>query len=95
MCGIGVVSVIEITITPLACKERIAISRPEPGPLTKTSTCRRPCSCARRAAASDVTCAAKGVLFREPLKPLAPALDQAITLPAGSVSVTIVLLNVA
>src|SRR5436190_10905829 len=46
-----------------------------------------------RAAASAVTCAAKGVLFREPLKPAEPAVSQAITLPSRSVSVTIVLLN--
>ena len=48
-----------------------------------------------RAACSAVTCAANGVLLREPLKPLAPELDQDNTLPAGSVRVTIVLLNVA
>src|SRR5665811_1349926 len=46
--------------------------------------------------AAQVTAeAANGVLLREPLKPCAPELDHAITLPAGSVSVTIVLLNVA
>jgi hypothetical protein len=50
---------------------------------------------ARRAAASAVTWAAYGVLLRDPLKPFEPALDQAITFPAGSVNVTIVLLNVA
>jgi len=48
-----------------------------------------------RAADSAVTWAAYGVLFRLPLKPLDPALDHAITFPAGSVIVTIVLLNVA
>lgn len=86
---------IETTINPLACSERIAISRPEPGPLTKTSTWRSPCSIALRAACSAVTCAAYGVLLRDPLNPFAPALDQAMTLPVGSVRVTIVLLNVA
>jgi hypothetical protein len=50
---------------------------------------------ARRAACSAVTCAAYGVLLREPLNPFAPALDHEITFPAGSVNVTIVLLNVA
>jgi hypothetical protein len=35
------------------------------------------------------------VLLRDPLKPFEPALDHAITFPLGSVSVTIVLLNVA
>jgi hypothetical protein len=38
--------------------------------------------------------AAYGVLFREPLKPLDPALLQEITAPVGSVIVTSVLLNV-
>jgi hypothetical protein len=33
--------------------------------------------------------------LREPLKPFAPELDEATTFPAGSVIVTIVLLNVA
>ena len=44
------------------------------------------CSAARRAA--------KGVLLREPLKPTVPADCQEITLPAVSVMLTIVLLNV-
>ena len=56
------VSVIEMTCTPLDCSDRIAISRPDPGPLTKQSTWRRPCSIALRAAASAVTWAAYGVL---------------------------------
>jgi hypothetical protein len=47
-----------------------------------------------RAASSAARCAAKAVDFREPLNPTVPALPQAITLPLGSVSVTIVLLNV-
>lgn len=91
----GVVSVIEMTLTPADCSARIAISLPDPGPLTKTSTVRRPCSIARRAACSAVICAAKGVLFRDPLNPFAPELDHDNTFPAGSVNVTIVLLNVA
>src|SRR5437763_4008909 len=45
------------------------------------------------AAESAVTCAANGVLLREPLKPAPPAVSHAITLPCLSVSVTIVLLN--
>jgi hypothetical protein len=47
------------------------------------------------AAASAANCEAKGVLFREPLKPLLPELDQVITFPEVSVIVTIVLLNEA
>src|SRR5687768_15909082 len=71
----------------------MAVSRPEPGPLTKTSTFCRPCSMPLRAAASAVTCAANGVDLREPLKPAPPADSQAMTFPSRSVSETIVLLN--
>src|SRR5688572_32909951 len=53
-----------------------------------------PFSIARRAASSAASCAAKGVLLREPLKPRAPALAQDTVLPATSVTVTMVLLNV-
>src|SRR5512147_222070 len=52
-----------------------------------------PCSMAFFAAASAANCAAKGVLFREPLNPLLPELDHVMTLPDVSVIVTIVLLN--
>src|SRR5437588_135539 len=58
LCGIGVTSIIEVTARPAFCSERIAASRPEPGPLTKTSICLSPCSIALRAAVSAVTCAA-------------------------------------
>src|SRR5690606_41912259 len=78
LCGMGVVSVIETTCRPAVCNARIAISRPAPGPFTYTSTWRRPCSIPLRAAVSAVPCAAYGVLFRDPLKPFAPALDQAM-----------------
>src|SRR5215217_2412890 len=78
---------------PAAWSDRIAVSRPEPGPLTKTSTFWRPCSIPFRAAASAVTCAANGVDFREPLKPADPADSHTITFPSRSVSATIVLLN--
>ena len=50
---------------------------------------------ALRAAISAAVWAANGVLLREPLKPALPALDHDTTLPILSVSVTIVLLNVA
>src|SRR5512147_55186 len=52
-----------------------------------------PCSMAFFAAASAANCAAKGVLFREPLNPLLPELDHVMTFPDVSVIVTIVLLN--
>src|SRR5690606_20616640 len=77
-----------------ACSERMAASRPAPGPLTHTSTSRMPWSCAARAAASAAWLAAKGVPLREPLKPTVPADAQEMTLPCLSVMVTIVLLNV-
>jgi len=38
--------------SPVACSERIAASRPDPGPFTYTSSVRRPCSIALRAALS-------------------------------------------
>ena len=34
LCGIGVTSLIRFTSRPAACRERMAASRPEPGPLT-------------------------------------------------------------
>src|SRR4051812_17311664 len=55
---------------------------------------RMPCSMALRPASSAASCAANGVDLREPLKPRAPALDQATVLPLMSVIVTTVLLNV-
>src|SRR5437764_2539959 len=79
---------------PVAASERMAVSRPEPGPLTKTSTRCRPCSWARRAAASAASCAANGVDLREPLNPTLPALAHESVFPSRSVMVTIVLLNV-
>ena len=53
-----------------------------------------PCSCALRRVSAAI-CAANGVDFREPLKPMPPADDQAIALPCASVMVIMVLLNVA
>src|SRR5262245_29586940 len=81
-------------VRPAACSARSADSRPEPGPQTSTSSMRIPCSCAFLAQSSAATCAANGVDLREPLKPCAPADDQAIVLPCASVTVIIVLLNV-
>src|ERR671911_1873875 len=72
----------------------MAVSRPEPGPFTNTSTLRMPCSMARRAAASAASCAANGVDLREPLKPTSPAEAQEMTAPVGSVMDTMVLLKV-
>src|SRR4051794_8377293 len=93
LCACGVTSLTPVTSRPAAWSERIAVSRPEPGPFTKTSTFGRPCSIPLRAAASAVTCAANGVDLREPLKPAPPADSHAMTLPSRSVRETIVLLK--
>ena len=53
-----------------------------------------PCSIAALPTTSPATCAAYGVDLRDPLKPCAPADDQAIVLPWASVMVMMVLLNV-
>src|SRR5580658_7407193 len=42
LCGIGVVSLIDRTSIPAEASARTADSRPEPGPLTRTSTVRTP-----------------------------------------------------
>src|SRR3984893_6188907 len=91
--GIGVTSVIPTTSMPVFWIDRMAVSRPDPGPFTTTSTLRTPCSIARRAAVSAASCAANGVDFREPLKPTFPADAQAITFPSWSAIEMIVLLN--
>src|SRR5213076_2991160 len=93
LCACGVTSLTPRISSPAACSERIAVSRPDPGPLTKTSTFCSPCSIPLRAHESAVTCAAKGVDLREPLKPAEPADSHAITLPSLSVNATIVLLK--
>src|ERR1700722_11649717 len=81
------------TSMPAAAIERIAVSRPEPGPRTSTSTFLTPCSIAARAHFSAASCAAYGVDLRNPLKPTCPELAQERTLPSGSEIETIVLLN--
>src|SRR5437764_2591064 len=73
----------------------IALSRPEPGPLTLTSTSLTPNFVAAAAAVSAARWAAKGVLLRLPLKPTVPLEAQQRASPLGSVIVTVVLLNVA
>src|SRR6516165_12795339 len=80
---------------PAACRAVIADSRPDPGPLTRTSISLRPNLVARSAAVSAARCAANGVLLRLPLKPTVPAEAKHSVSPLVSVMVTIVLLNVA
>lgn len=83
------------TVIPAAWRAVIADSRPEPGPLTRTSISLTPNLAAFSAACWAASWPAKGVLFREPLKPLVPALAQQRVSPLVSVMVTVVLLNVA
>src|SRR5712671_1052364 len=80
---------------PAVERARTALSRPDPGPDTRTSTERRPLSLALLAAVMAACCAANGVPLRDPRKPSEPALDQAMVLPSRSLMVTMVLLKVA
>src|SRR5689334_24501746 len=93
LCGMGVTSLIPTTSMPAFWMDRMAVSRPEPGPFTTTSTLRTPCSMARLAHCSAAIWAANGVDLRDPLNPTLPADAHEMTLPAWSVMDTIVLLN--
>src|SRR5438552_6762986 len=95
LCGSGVTSSIALTDSPAACRAVIADSRPEPGPLTRTSISLRPNLLAFSAQVSAARWAAKGVLLRLPLKPTVPAEAKHRVSPLASVMVTIVLLKVA
>ena len=81
LCGNGVMSLIITTSIPEFANARIEPSRPAPGPFTYTSTLltlhRKLFSQHRMHA----ICAAYGVFFLEPLKPILPALLQEITWP--------------
>src|SRR4029453_9034198 len=68
-------------------------SRPEPGPLTSRSHERMPNVFAALVAFNAACVAANGVPLRDPLKPIAPALDHPTPAPSASVIVTSVLLN--
>src|SRR5262245_42518561 len=61
----------------------------------RTSRVFTPHACASAPARPAATCAAKGVLLREPLKPLLPHVAHASVLPWRSVIVTMVLLKEA
>lgn len=93
LCGMGVTSEILVILNPALFSARTADSLPGPGPLTITSRFFIPYSAAVSHALTAAICAAKGVLFREPLKPLAPAVDHASVFPCRSVIVISVLLN--
>src|SRR5688572_5476130 len=91
----GVTSSIVLTVIPAVCRAVIALSRPEPGPFTRTSSSFTPYLDAFSAACCPAHWPAKGVLLRLPLKPHVPALAQHRASPLVSVMVTTVLLNVA
>src|SRR6185437_8118896 len=84
-----------VIFKPQLLSARTADSRPGPGPPTRTSTFFTPCSCAATPAFSAATCAANGVLLRDPRKPQPPDVAQDSVLPWRSVIVMIVLLNEA
>ena len=75
-----------VTFRFLPFKALTAESLPEPGPFTKTSTFFTPYSKAASTALSAAICAAKGVLFLEPLKPLPPDVAQDNALQIGRAS---------
>src|SRR5688572_7719374 len=93
LCGIGVTSAMLVIFNPQAFSARTADSRPGPGPPTRTSTFFTPCSWAALPAFSAATCAANGVLLREPRKPQPPDVAHDSVLPWRSVIVMIVLLK--
>ena len=91
----GVTSEIFVIFKPHPFRALTADSLPDPGPETSTSTSERPRFMACSPAFVAAICAAKGVLFLEPLNPFAPELDQEIVFPFLSVMLMIVLLKVA
>ena len=83
-----------VTLNPTVCSARKRALAAGAGSLHEDRD--RPHAVLHRlaAASSAASCAANGVLLREPLKPREPALDQATVFPFTSVIVTTVLLNV-
>src|SRR5437762_1612028 len=82
-----------VIFKPQLLSARTADSRPGPGPPTRTSTFFTPCSCAATPAFSAATCAANGVLLREPRKPQPPEVAHESVFPCRSVMVMMVLLK--
>src|SRR5689334_21628875 len=93
LCGIGVMSEMLVIFRPQPFSARTADSRPGPGPPTRTSTFFTPCSCAATPAFSAATCAANGVLLREPRKPQPPDVAHDRVFPWRLVILMIVLLK--
>ena len=86
---------IAVIFSPAARKDRMAASRPPPGPFTLTSMELNPSAMASSAAFLAASVAANGVLFLEPLKPKVPELHHEMVFPNLSVKVMMVLLKVA
>ena len=86
-------SLIFVILYPALLSALTAESLPGPGPLTRTSNVFNPKAEAFWPAFSAAICAAKGVLFLDPLNPDPPDVAHAKVLPCLSVMVTIVLLN--
>src|SRR5438105_7861762 len=82
-------------VRPADCRAVIALSRPPPGPLTRTSSSLTPNFEAFSAHCWAAHWPANGVLFRLPLKPQVPPLAQQRASPFVSVIVTVVLLKLA
>src|SRR5699024_11724784 len=81
LCGMGVTSMMVVTLKPAPLRERTAASRPGPGPLTRTSRFLTPYWAAPSPARSAATWAANGVLLRDPRKPQVPDVHHESTLP--------------
>ena len=84
-----------LTFMPAAWRAVIALSRPLPGPRTRTSRSFTPNFEAFSAACCAAHWPAKGVPLRLPLKPHVPPLAQQSVSPLVSVIVTVVLLKLA
>src|SRR5258707_12509857 len=82
-----------VIFRPQLFSARTADSRPGPGPPTRTSTFFTPCSCAATPAFSAATCAANGVLLREPRKPQPQEVAHDSVLPCTTVIEIILLLK--
>jgi hypothetical protein len=93
--GKGVTSLIINNFKRLWATVRITGRRPFPGPLTISATRRAPAMNARELIFSATNRPAKLVFFFDPLNPHVPADSQSNELPAISVRLMMVLLNVA
>src|SRR4051812_49788448 len=84
LCGKGVTSSIALIDRPEACRAVMALSRPEPGPLTLTSTSLTPYFVAVAAPGSAARWGGDGGLFRLALKPPGPGQAPHNAAPLGA-----------